>query len=60
MKNYREKIEHVLNSDQFKAINGAKDENAIKIAKQRINSLQQLMKQGNIVTKLIKELDQMI
>ena len=43
---YSEKFEDVLNSDQFRKINGVKLENVIKPKKQISNGLQQLMKQG--------------
>ena len=37
----REKLDYVLNSDQFQKINEAKDETVIKNEKQINNSLQQ-------------------
>ena len=45
---FMEKLDEVLNSDQFQKINGAKDDIVIKNEKQINNSLQQLMKQGEI------------
>ena len=49
---YREKLDEVLNSDQFQKITGAKDDIVIKNEKQIKNSLQQLMKQGKIIDKI--------
>ena len=46
-----EKLDEVLNSDQFQKINGAKDDIVIKNEKQINKSLQQLMKQGKISDK---------
>ena len=48
----REKLDDVLNLDQFQKINRAKDEVVIEIEKQINNSLQQLMKQGKISDKI--------
>ena len=45
---FMEKLDEVLNSDQFQKINGAKDDIVIKNEKQINSSLQQLMKQGEI------------
>ena len=53
---YREKLDDVLNSDQFQKINAAKDEIVIKNEKQINNSLQQLMKQGKISDKIYQGL----
>ena len=53
---YREKVDAVLNSDQFQKIDGAKDELVIKNEKQINNSLQQLMKQGKISDKIYQRL----
>ena len=53
---YREKLDDVLNSDQFQKINGAKDEIVIKDKKQINNSLQQLMKPGKISDKIHQRL----
>ena len=52
---YMEKFDEVLTSDQFQQINGAKDDIVITNEKQINNSLQQLMKQGKVVTKFIKD-----
>ena len=52
---FREKLDEVLNSDHFQKINGSKDDIVIKNEKQIKNSLQQLMKQGKLVTKFIKD-----
>ena len=57
---YMEKLDEVLNSDQFQIINGAKDDIVIKNEKQINNSLQQLMKQGKLVTKFIKDSGQLV
>ena len=51
---YREKLDEVLNSDQFQKIDGAKDELVIKNEKQINNSLQQSMKQ--IIDKIYQRL----
>ena len=53
---YREKLDEVLNSDQFQKKNGAEDELVIKNEKQINNSLQQLMKQGKIRNKIYQRL----
>ena len=55
---YREKLDEVLNSDQFEKIDGAKDKDelVIKNEKQINNSLQQLMKQGKISDKIYQRL----
>ena len=50
----------VLNSDQFQKINAVKDEIVIKNEKQINSSLQQLTKQGRLVTKLIKHSGQQV
>ena len=55
-----EKLDKVLNSDQFQEINGAKDDIVIKNEKQINNSLQQLMKQKKLVTKFIKNSGQQV
>ena len=49
---YREKLDEVLNSVQFHKINGTKDDILIKNEKQINNSLQQLMRQGEISDKI--------
>ena len=49
---YREKLDEVMNSDQFQKIEVAKDEIVIKNEKQINNSLQNLMKQGKISDKI--------
>ena len=53
---YREKLDEVLNSDQFQKIEVAKDEIVIKNEKQINNSLQNLMKQGKISDKIYQGL----
>ena len=53
---YREKLDEVLNSDQFQKIDGAKDQLVIKNEKQINNSLEQLMKQGKIGDKIYQRL----
>ena len=53
---YREKLGELLNSDQFQKIDGPKDELVIKNEKQVNNSLQQLMKQGEISDKIYQRL----
>ena len=53
---YREKLNEVLNSDQFQKIDGAKKELLIKNEKQINNSLQPLMKQGKISDKIYQRL----
>ena len=53
---YMEKLDEVLNSDQFQKINKAKDDIMIKNEKQINNSLQQLMKQGKISDKIYQRL----
>ena len=51
-----EKLDEVLNSDQFQKINGPKDDIVIKDEKKIKNSLQQLMKQGKISDKIYQRL----
>ena len=51
-----EKLDAVLNSDQFQKINGANDDIVIKDEKQINNNLQQLMKQGKISDKIYQRL----
>ena len=53
---YREKLDHVLNLDQFQKINESKDEIVIKNEKQINKSLQQLMKEGKISDKTYQRL----
>ena len=55
---YKKKLDDVLNSDQFKKINGANDKILIKNYKQINNGMQQLMNQGKLVSKSIKDSDQ--
>ena len=47
-----EKLDELLNSDQFHKINGTKDDIVINNEKQINNSLQHLMKQGKISDKI--------
>ena len=53
---YREKLDEVLNSDQFQKIHGTKDELVIKKEKQINNSLQQLIKPEKISDKIYQRL----
>ena len=57
---YRERLDDVLNSDQFKKINGAKNRIFIKNEKQINNSMQELMNQGKLVTQFIEDSDQLV
>ena len=52
---YMEKLDEVLNSDQFQKINEAKDDIVIKNEKQINNNLQHLMKQGKISDKFLSK-----
>ena len=53
---YWEKLDDVLNLDQFQKFNGAKHEIVIKNEKQIKNSLQQLRKKGKIIDKIYQRL----
>ena len=53
---YMEKLDEVLNSDQFQKITGAKDEIVIKNEKEINNSRQQLMKQRKSSDKIYQRL----
>ena len=53
---YMEKLDEVLNSDQFQKINGTKDDIVIKNEKQIYNSLQQLSKLGKFSEKIYQRL----
>ena len=57
---YREKLDDVLNSDQFRKVNGAKNDIVIKNEKQINNNLQQLVKQGKLMTEFIKDKGQLV
>ena len=48
---YKEKLEDVLNSDQFQIIKRAKNETVIEAKEKINNSLKQLMKQGKFGDK---------
>ena len=53
---YREKLDEVLNSDQFHNTKGAKDDTVIKNEKQINNSMQQLMKKRKISDNIYQRL----